>query len=117
MPIVRIIYAGRAKNPELLGKLRVNLQEIIATALSTSDVRLDNESVELIFEEGHRLNRGKDLKILVDGNDFPERTENIQERCDKIVKRIGNLMPLSGFGDAGFVYITLQAGGLGKFKF
>lgn len=89
--------------------------------LSTSDFELQRDSVELIFEQGHQLNRGKNLKILIDGNDFPERTENIDERADRIAKKLKDILyPLSDHPDGsklGFVYITLSAGGLGKFRF
>ena len=118
MPIARIIFEGKANNENILIALHRNLQGIIANSLDTSEYPLKNEDIELIFEEGHHFNRGSDLRILVDGNDIPERIENLQERSDKIAKLIGNLLNSSGKGiESGFVYITLQAGGLGKFKF
>jgi hypothetical protein len=118
MPITRIIYKGKVDNENILDALENGLQKIIASELSTSDFLLSNESIILVFEKGHPRNKGKDLIILVDGNDFPERTENVQERSDKIAEKVRELLsPLNKFGEPGFVYVTLQAGGLGTFKF
>ncbi len=120
MPITRIIYTENVENttPEVLQILHNILQEIIATELSTSEVILSSDSVELVFEKGHSLNRGKDIKILVDGNDFAERTDNIQQRAEKIASRIKDALSVFlCINRAGFIYITLQAGGLGKFNF
>lgn len=117
MPITKIIFDKTVKYG-VLKKLHDGLQEIIACELSTLGFPLKNESVDLIFEKGHRLNRGKPLKILIDGNDFPERTRNIQKRSEKIAKKVEKMLSQSkGDKKAGFVYVTLQAGGLGKFKF
>jgi hypothetical protein len=119
MPIARIIFTDKIEESYgLLQILHDRLQELIATELSTTEVKLSSDSVELVFEKGHSLNRGKDLKILVDGNDFPERTENIQQRSDRIAKGVGDMLSSTYCTDrAGFVYVTLQAGGLGKFNF
>lgn len=119
MPIVRIIFTDKVEESHgLLQILHDRLQEVIASELSTSDVKLNSDSVELVFEKGHSLNRGKDLKILVDGNDFLERTKNIQERSDRIAKGVGDMLFSSYRTDRnGFVYVTLQVGGLGKFHF
>jgi hypothetical protein len=118
MPIVRIIFTGKASVPDILVPLHSGLREIVASALSTAKVQLERDSVELVFEKGHTLNRGKDLKILIDANDFPERTENLQERAEEIAEKVNTMIyPVFGEADPGFVYITLSAGGLGKFSF
>jgi hypothetical protein len=119
MPITRVIYNGNVDvTPEVLIMLRDRLQEIIASELSTSEVRLNSDSVELVFEKGHPLNRGKDLKILIDGNDLPERTDNLQERGERIASKVEEMISvLNCSSRTGFVYVTLQAGGLGKFNF
>lgn len=119
MPITRIIFTEKVEDtPNVLQILHDRLQELIAAELSTAEVKLNSDSIELVFEKGHPLNRGKDLKIFVDGNDFPERTENIQQRSDRIAKGVGDMLSSTYRTDrTGFVYITLQAGGLGKFNF
>lgn len=119
MPIARIIYTNKIEDSsEVLQILHDRLQEVVASELSTSDVKVDNDSIQLVFEKGHQLNRGNDIKILIDGNDFPERTENIQERADRIASRVEEILSIYlCCNREGFVYVTLQAGGLGKFKF
>ncbi|EKE10884.1 MAG: hypothetical protein ACD_15C00186G0003 [uncultured bacterium] len=119
MPVSRIVYEGKAVNEKILRALHKSLQGIIARELSTPANPLTDENVDLIFEEGHRLNKGKPLKILVNGNDFPGRTDNVQERSEKIARSVESLIcPLAEERiDPGYVYVTLQAGGLGKFNF
>lgn len=120
MPIVRVIYSGKVEESVLL-KLHHKLPGIVARELSTPDSALDDDSIELIFEAGHQFNRGKDLKILVNGNDLPKRVENIQQRSERIANKIDSELlsfPTKDFHHLqGFVYLTLQSGGLGKFAF
>lgn len=116
MPITRVIFSKDVNDIVLL-RLNYGLQEIIADGLSTPASPLNVDDIELVFEEAHSLNRGKDLKILVDGNDIPSRLENLQEKSDKIAEKIGEMIRTPEEPKYGFVYITLQAGGLGKFEF
>lgn len=119
MPLVRIIYQGKADHPEVLRRLQVGLQEVVANALSTSDAKLAKADIELIFEPGNSLNVGKDLKIIVFANDFVERKGNLQERSEQISEGVGELLSPSPHRNGerihGFVYVRLSDGGLGKF--
>lgn len=119
MPLVRIIYQETADHPEVLRRLQVGLQEIVASALTTPNARLVKDDIELIFELGDSLNIGKDLKVIVSANDFAERKKNLQERSEQIsagVKKLLSHSPLhSGKQIHGFVYVRLSDGGLGKF--
>lgn len=118
MPIVRIVYKSLADDADILRQLHEGLQEIVASALSISEARLSKDDIELIFESGNPFNTGKDLKILIFANDFAERKKNIDERAEQIsagVKRLLSPTSTARALPAGFVYILLSEGGLGKF--
>lgn len=116
MPIVRIVYKGKANDIDILLRLRDNLRKICAQELSTQKIQLKEDDIQLNFEEGHPFNIGKDLQIAVSANNFPERADDIQERADRIAEKIKPLL-ISSNGETihGFVYPLLGEGGLGEF--
>jgi propanediol utilization protein len=82
MPVVEVIYKGKATYPEILRRLHFELQEIVVRALSTRSVKLNKDDIDLVFEKGERINIDKNLKIIVFANDFLERLINVQERSE-----------------------------------
>jgi len=118
MAIARVIHKGRAGNPAVLKGLEDNLQEIVASALSTPEVALTKNDVALDFK-GVGNYDDNNLMVFIHANAFPEHMPDIDSRLRQISEKIhGLLSPFTRkFGRSinGFVCLFPIAGSMAKF--
>lgn len=110
MPKVLIELNGKFFKDEFINDLARGIRPIVAWALSTQfiDGRLTENDIEVRVDKYGQFDvHNFPLEITVLANDYEQRRENIDERCEKITREVERM----GVGrEEFFVWVLLAAG-------
>lgn len=120
MPIVNAHCSDKAYCPDLLEKLRNELGEILARALSVSGAKLNKKNIKIFFSKNGPYDVcDEDLVIHIFANDFEERRASIETNTKDAAEEIQKLIASVSWPDGnpvhGFIYPFMGAGEVGKF--
>ena len=114
MPLIIVNRSSEVEDHVYI-RLKNNLQKIVADALTCEnpDGNLTGADIELWSRKKDYFDDlgFESLQIIVFANDYPERRINLEERREKIQKRIKALLPSHL---TGWVWILLAEGSFGK---
>jgi len=118
MPVVSLQYKPDRIPKEAIEKLAPALTIFISGALDipeNKDARLKPEDIEVRVTHPHEFNtNAKDLEIMIWAHEYPERSQNIEERKDKIVADVRRFFADYDYNITGWVWILLQPTSFGK---
>lgn len=112
MPIV-LLQAKRDRGlEEITERLALELPRIVSGALDVpdrSDARLTPDDIEIRVSESGKLDvNAKDLEIIVFAHDYPERTQYIEARKDRIIAEVHRFLADYDRNVSGWVWILPQ---------
>ena len=122
MPLVVLTYKPDHLSEEIIRRLVPELTHAVADALDVPgnlEARLTPDDIEVYVAQSQSLDfNTKDLEILIWAHQYPERLQNLEERKDKILAKVHQVLEIEDFnpGITGWVWILLQPTAFGKIK-
>jgi len=120
VPLALLQYKTDRSLKEIAENLAKELPAIIAPNLTVSNRERHNGQVTTddiivwVVEGGKADVNSKDLEIIIWAHDFPERSANLEERKDTIIKGILEFLRDYDRNVSGYVWVLLQPTAFGQ---